>query len=78
MKRKLIVKNKHSIARPAVSPVEEKAFDEIVGMIEQSRQGAEQAVNTFLVDLYWWIGEYLSGKIKADGWGRGTVEALSV
>lgn len=76
--RKITARKQHRTAQPAVSPVEEKAFDEIVGMIEQSRQRAAQVVNTFLVDLYWWIGEYLADKIKADGWGKGTVEALSV
>jgi predicted nuclease of restriction endonuclease-like (RecB) superfamily len=52
-------------------------FDEIVAMIEQSRHQAARVVNAVLVDLYWRIGEYLSRKIEADGWGAGTVADLS-
>ena len=55
----------------------EAAFDEIVAMIEQSRHRATQVVNAVLVDLYWRIGEYLSSRIEADGWGKGTVGELS-
>lgn len=56
---------------------DETAFDEIVGMIESSRHRAAQTVNAILVDLYWSVGEYIFRKIQADGWGKGTVEALS-
>jgi predicted nuclease of restriction endonuclease-like (RecB) superfamily len=30
-----------------------------------------------LIDLYWRVGEYISDKIAADGWGRNIVSALS-
>ena len=33
--------------------------------------------NATLIDLYWKIGEYISGKIAAEEWGKGTVEALA-
>lgn len=56
----------------------EAAFDDIVRMIEQSRHRAVQAVNAVLVDLYWQVGGFLASRIEADGWGKGTVEALSV
>ena len=62
----------------AIKPaVPEAAFDEVVEMIEQSRHRATQVVNSFLVDLYWQIGEHLSRKIEADGWGKRTVVELS-
>ena len=35
------------------------------------------AVNSTLIDLYWNIGEYISGKIAREEWGKGTVEALA-
>jgi predicted nuclease of restriction endonuclease-like (RecB) superfamily len=65
-------------SQAAVSVPEVTAFEEIVGLIEQARLRASQAVNTVLIDLYWSVGEYLSRKIGADGWGKSTVEALSV
>jgi len=49
-----------------------------LGLIEQSRLQAVRAVNTTLIDLYWNVGEYISHKIQSDGWGKGTVQALSV
>jgi predicted nuclease of restriction endonuclease-like (RecB) superfamily len=30
-----------------------------------------------LIDLYWQVGEYINRKIESDGWGKGTVVALS-
>jgi predicted nuclease of restriction endonuclease-like (RecB) superfamily len=30
-----------------------------------------------MIDLYWSIGEHISRKVAADGWGQGTVEALA-
>ncbi len=62
----------------AVAVSEESAFEEIVALIERSRRQAEQAVNAALIDLYWSIGEYLSHKIQRAGWGKGTVQSLSI
>jgi predicted nuclease of restriction endonuclease-like (RecB) superfamily len=52
-------------------------FQEILGFIRQSRFRALQAINKELVDLHWRIGEHLSQRIQADGWGQGTVEDLA-
>lgn len=49
---------------------EQAAFEEIVGLIEQSRLQAVRAVNTTLIDLYWNVGEYISHKIQSDGWAH--------
>ncbi len=46
-------------------------------MIEAARARAYHAVNTELIDLYWRVGEYISRKIAADGWGKNTVVALA-
>jgi predicted nuclease of restriction endonuclease-like (RecB) superfamily len=52
-------------------------FDEVVRMIDAARARAFAAVNTELIDLYWNIGEYISRRVAANGWGKGTVETLS-
>ncbi|OPY25462.1 MAG: hypothetical protein A4E23_00085 [Methanomethylovorans sp. PtaU1.Bin073] len=55
----------------------EQAFSEVVEMIRSARQKALTAVNTTLIDLYWQLGETISRRITTDGWGKGTVGALS-
>lgn len=55
----------------------EHSFSEVLYLIQSARQRAYQAVNSELVALYWRIGEYISRKIEADGWGKGTVTQLS-
>jgi predicted nuclease of restriction endonuclease-like (RecB) superfamily len=52
-------------------------FDVILGLIDAARTRAVTAVNTELIDLYWRIGEHISQRIAANGWGEGTVEALA-
>jgi|GEM_PF-1708514 len=51
-------------------------FDVVLEMIAAARTKAITAVNTTLIDLYWNIGQYISQKIAADGWGKGTVKVL--
>ena len=60
----------------AAEPVE-TSFAEVVGLIEQARQRAYQAVNTELVGLYWQIGQYISDKLAAAEWGEGVVDRLA-
>ncbi len=55
----------------------ETSFAEVVGLIEQARQRAYQAVNTELVGLYWEIGRYISAKLEAAVWGEGVVDRLA-
>jgi predicted nuclease of restriction endonuclease-like (RecB) superfamily len=52
-------------------------FSEITRLIDSARQRAYQAVNTVLIELYWQVGAYLSGKINAAEWGEGVVEQLA-
>ena len=56
----------------------EKQFTEIISLIRQARRNTFRAVNTELIDLYWNIGEYISKRTQGEGWGKGTVEQLSV
>ncbi len=52
-------------------------FEEVLRLIDAARGRAVAAVNKELIDLYWSIGEHISRKIAAAGWGQGTVEALA-
>lgn len=70
------------MTRPQHHPAEvriqaQPGFQDILTFIQQSRFHALQAVNTELVDLYWRIGEHLSRRIQAEGWGQGTVKELA-
>jgi quinoprotein glucose dehydrogenase len=58
----------------AASPTD---FDEVLRLIDTARGRAVAAVNKELIDLHWNIGEHISRKIAAEGWGKGTVEALA-
>ena len=65
-----------AITAAGPEPVE-AAFAEVVGLIEQARQRAYQAVNTELVGLYWEIGRYISAKLEVTIWGEGVVDRLA-
>ena len=55
----------------------EASFVEVVGLIQQARQRAFQAVNTELIDLYWQVGEIISRKLETATWGEGVVDQLA-
>jgi len=62
------------------SPAPESAqedFDVVMGLIDAARTRAVAAVNTTLIELYWNIGEYISGKIESASWGEGVVDQLA-
>jgi predicted nuclease of restriction endonuclease-like (RecB) superfamily len=63
--------------RSGALPPSPTDFDTVLQLIEAARVRALAAVNTELIDLYWSIGEHISRRIAADGWGEGTVEALA-
>lgn len=52
-------------------------FDQVLALIDASRTRAVAAANTALIDLYWQIGEHISRRIAAAGWGEGTVKQLA-
>jgi len=52
-------------------------YGEIITIIERSRENAFRAVNRELISMYWEIGEYVSTKVKADGWGKSVVADFS-
>ena len=61
----------------AVSPAEEQIFAQVVDLIRASHERVLTVVNSALIDLYWKVGELVVRKIDTDGWGKGTVAALS-
>ena len=45
-------------------------FDDVPRPIDAARGRAVAAVNKELIGLYWDIGEHISRKIAAGGWGE--------
>jgi predicted nuclease of restriction endonuclease-like (RecB) superfamily len=67
---------------PAGVPTEtpkslEVAFQDVLGLIRQSRHRVFRAVNAELMDLYWRMGSYVAAKVAREGWGQGTVRQLA-
>ncbi len=52
-------------------------FAELYHIIQQRQDAALRAVNAELIDLYWYIGEYLHKKLEMAGWGKHTIENLA-
>jgi len=52
-------------------------FEEIIAIIERSRENAFRAVNRELITMYWEIGRYISEKGKIDKWGKSIVKEFS-
>lgn len=52
-------------------------FGLVVSMIREAQQRAYRAANSELINLYWKVGQYLSNKMHADGWGKGVVVQLA-
>jgi len=67
---------KRGLSKKAVSPSTDD-FDEVLRLIDAARTRAVAAVNTTLIELYWSIGEYISQRVAAAGWGKGTVAELA-
>ena len=60
-----------------IDKIEKQRFQEILDLINNSRNNAVKAVNRELIELYWKIGEYISDKCSNEGWGNSVVENLS-
>ena len=52
-------------------------FDEIVTMIQHTRNEVVRLANASLIDLYWRVGKYISDKISISEWGDGVVKQLA-
>ncbi len=55
----------------------DKGFLDIINLIRLSRSNAIRAINSELIDLYWNIGKYISGKIAKSEWGDSVVLELA-
>ncbi len=52
-------------------------FNEVVVLIQSSKEQAFSQVNTTLMSLYWNIGKYLNHKTTKENWGKSIVAELS-
>ncbi len=52
-------------------------FDEVIHIIDNARSRAMKAVNAELIQMYWEIGSYVSGRVKDGGWGKSVVADFS-
>jgi predicted nuclease of restriction endonuclease-like (RecB) superfamily len=58
-------------------PQNHAEYGEIISIIERARENAFRAVNRELISMYWEIGNYVSSKVKNDGWGKSVVKDFS-
>ena len=61
----------------SIVPGNTAAFEEIITIIERSRENAFRAVNRELISMYWEIGRFISKKVTADNWGKSVVQEFS-
>jgi predicted nuclease of restriction endonuclease-like (RecB) superfamily len=48
-------------------------YQEIISIIEKARGKIYRALNTGIIDMYWNVGKYISGKVEEAGWGKSTI-----
>lgn len=60
-----------------VVDVREQQFNEIVGIIANHRSKASRAVNEQSLLCAWYVGDYVSKKLKSEEWGSKVVAQLS-
>jgi predicted nuclease of restriction endonuclease-like (RecB) superfamily len=68
---------KSAIQRVEAASPSQAEFDEVLALIDAAKTRALAVVNTALIELHWTLGEYISRRVAADGWGQGTVKALA-
>jgi hypothetical protein len=56
---------------------DERVFAQVAEMIQAAQVRAVVSVTAILTEVYWKVGEVISSRIATQGWGRGTVTALS-
>ena len=66
-----------SVPPQDVEPSSLDDFGEIISLIELARRKTFKAVNHELISLYWEIGQYVSEKVREQGWGKSVVAELS-
>ena len=54
--------------------VSKNQFEEIIALIQNTKNEVFRLANTALIDLYWKVGAYISKKVKSAEWGDGVVK----
>ena len=55
----------------------EKQFDEVISTIQLHQSKASRMVNEELLQPAWYVGSYVSAKLKSEEWGSKVVSQLS-
>ena len=55
----------------------EKQFDEVISIIQLHQSKASRMVNEELLQTAWYVGSYVSAKLKSEEWGSKVVRQLS-
>ena len=61
----------------AIQKFEHNQFDEIIHIIEQSRENALRRVNEELIMMYWRVGEYISRESEKTSYGDSYIQSLA-
>ena len=57
-----------------LTPISHSEFDEMISIIERSRENAFRAVNQELLLMYWEISTYISDKVRNDNWRKPLID----
>ena len=60
-----------------VSITQEAQFAEVIDIIQQHKSNASQVVNNEILLTAWYVGKYVSEKLKTEEWGSKVVFQLS-
>lgn len=60
-----------------VSITQEAQFAEVIDIIQQHKSNASQVVNNEILLTAWYVGKYVSEKLKTEEWGSKVVSQLS-
>lgn len=55
----------------------QKEFNELLKLIQQTRQKTYAQINSTLIELYWKIGKHISKKVNSAAWGKSIVSELA-
>lgn len=64
---------KISMAKYNVSITQEAQFAEVIDIIQQHKSNASQVVNNEILLTAWYVGKYVSEKLKTEEWGSKVV-----
>ena len=56
----------------------EKQFDEVISIIQLHQSKASRMVNEVLLQTAWYVGSYVSAKLKSEEWGSKVVTTIRI